>query len=71
MLLFRVTRLCEFSPIGRLFTLSSFLIIKEAKNCEQRISPVKVIYEFWENIGSATLGRFFTNSSGRPASLPL
>jgi hypothetical protein len=48
----RVTRLSEFSPIGCLFTLGSFLKITEvAQICWLRFPNVSVIYLFRQKMG--------------------
>jgi hypothetical protein len=65
---FRVTRLGEFSPIGRLNTLGIFVKITEifgllfsrGKSC---------LLIFTKNGLGYILGDFFTNASGHPASI--
>jgi hypothetical protein len=63
--------------IGRLLAhwemvcFGHFLSITEvAKNFDAMFSAVKIMHNFWETMGWATLlGDFFTNSSGHPAPL--
>jgi hypothetical protein len=62
-----VTRLGEFSPIGRLFSLGSFLINRGAQNFGLIFPQIKLYIMFGPKILGLYFGRFFTNPSGHPA----
>jgi hypothetical protein len=62
----RVTRLGEFSPVGRLITLVIFVKMTEiAQIIGLHFSTVKVAYWFSQKNGFI-VGYFFTNASGHP-----
>jgi hypothetical protein len=67
----RVTRLGEFSPIGRLFTLGSVMKITEvAKHFGLLIKTETVMYSFDKKWVGQHFGLlFFSNSSGHPGRL--
>jgi hypothetical protein len=58
----RWTRLGEFSPIGRLFSLASFLEITEGAQYWLLLFHVRINFD--KNGLSYSVGDFFTNSSG-------
>jgi hypothetical protein len=64
----RVTRLCEFSPVGRVFTLGSFLKITEVAQILGQLFYTwqNVCSNFDKNVLGHIFGDFFTNSSGHP-----
>jgi hypothetical protein len=65
----RVTRLVEFSPIGRLFTLGSGLKITEVEHIFELptfFHGASYAFILSKNGLGSILGDFFTNSSGHP-----
>jgi hypothetical protein len=61
-----VTRLVEFSPIGRLFSLCSFPEITKVAHIFVLFFPTVKIIIFAKNGLGHILGEFLTNSSGLP-----
>jgi hypothetical protein len=61
----RATRLGEVSPIGRVFTLGSFLNDRISPNVGRHESYVIIVTK--NGLGYTTYGLFFSNSSGHPA----
>jgi hypothetical protein len=66
----RVTRLGEFSPIGRLFVLVRFFLMTEKARNFGLLSP-KYVSILTKNMFGYILGDFITNSSGHPGPIPL
>jgi hypothetical protein len=64
----RVTGLCEFSPIVRLFYLGSFLNTPSLANFRTAFTTVKVMYyvSVTTNGLGNLLGAIFISSSGHP-----
>jgi hypothetical protein len=64
----RVTRLGEFSTVGRLFSLGHFF--ENDNSCPKKFSrfflPSKTCNNCYRNMLCYILGHFFTNSSGHP-----
>jgi hypothetical protein len=56
----RVTRLDEFSPFGRLFTLGNlFEIVKSSQNCGLLFNKVKFMHYFFTKRSGLHFGPFF------------
>jgi hypothetical protein len=58
----RMTKLGEFSPIGRVFLLGSFLITDVAHIFELLLSTVKVMHSFGPKTGWATFWAIFSQT---------